>query len=335
VGKEILKVGEVCVRRPDCPSWIFENSRLSFAPLPRTPMITRRSALGCLVGSLAVSGFPRIARSGDASGAKSLVLVAGRPSHPPRTHEHNAGMLLLADCLRDVPGLEVTVAHGGWPGSNELIEKADAVVFFADGGKNHPAIIDGRADFLEKQIARGLGIGMMHFGVEVPAEVAGKRFLHWIGGFYEHAFSCNPIWTADVSPHPNHPIANGVRPFEIKDEWYFNMRFREDASSVTPILTAAPSDEVRDGPYVHPRGPYPHIQEAKGRAETLMWAVERKDGGRGFGFTGAHFHDNWGIDDFRKVILNALVWTAGLDVPAGGIQSSVTVEQLSANLDKK
>ena len=42
----------------------------------------------------------------------------------------------------------------------------------------------------------------------------------------------------------------------------------------------------------------------------LAWAVERPDGGRGFGFTGGHFHINWGDDYFRKLILNALVWAA-------------------------
>ena len=77
---------------------------------------------------------------------------------------------------------------------------------------------------------------------------------------------------------------------------------------VTPILSAKPSDEVRDGPYVYPKGPYKHIQEAKGRSETMMWAVERPDGGRGVGFTGGHFHRNWPNDNFRKVVLNALVW---------------------------
>ena len=33
-----------------------------------------------------------------------------------------------------------------------------------------------------------------------------------------------------------------------------------------PLLVALPSDAVRDGPYVYPKGPYPHIQASKGRA---------------------------------------------------------------------
>jgi hypothetical protein len=67
----------------------------------------------------------------------------------------------------------------------------------------------------------------------------------------------------------------------------------------------------------------------------MMWSVERPDGGRGFGFTGGHFHDNWGNNDFRKTILNAFAWLAKVEVPAGGIESKVDEADLDANLDPK
>lgn len=67
----------------------------------------------------------------------------------------------------------------------------------------------------------------------------------------------------------------------------------------------------------------------------MMWAVERPEGGRGFGFTGGHFHDNWGNDPFRKVVLNALLWIAKAEVPSDGVDSKVSPDQLNANLDPK
>jgi hypothetical protein len=67
----------------------------------------------------------------------------------------------------------------------------------------------------------------------------------------------------------------------------------------------------------------------------LAWAYERPEGGRGFGCTGAHFHKNWANDDFRRMMLNALVWTAGLEVPTDGVVSTVTDEDMVANLDEK
>lgn len=278
---------------------------------------------------------------------KKLVIIAGKPSHPPRMHEFNAGVQLLVKCLKDVPALKVEFVLNGWPQDEAVFDGADAVVFYMDGGGRHEAVQENgrRLKLIDEWTKRGVGIGCMHYGVEVIADQAGVEFQRWIGGYYENSFSCNPIWEPSFSHFPDHPITRGVKPFTIKDEWYFNMRFVENipgnaalkSKGVTfvPILVAAPSDDVRDGPYVYPKGPYPHIQAAKGRAEAMMWAVERPDGGRGFGFTGGHFHDNWGNDQFRKVVLNGFLWLAKAKVPKDGVSSSVSTAELDQNLDPK
>jgi type 1 glutamine amidotransferase len=278
---------------------------------------------------------------------KKLVLIAGKPSHPPRMHEFNAGVQLLAKSLADVSSVKTEVVLNGWPKDEKVFDNAAAVVFYMDGGGGHEAVKEGRRrlDLIDSWAKRGVGIGCMHYGVEVVADQAGTEFKRWIGGHYEHMHSCNPIWEPKFAEFPDHPITRGVKPFAIKDEWYFNMRFvadldgnkvaEKDGLKFTPILVASPSDDVRDGPYVYPKGPYPHIQAAKGRAEAMMWAVERPDGGRGFGFTGGHFHDNWGNDQFRKVVLNGLVWLTKAEVPANGIESKVSANDLNAHLDPK
>jgi hypothetical protein len=233
----------------------------------------------------------------------------------------------------------------GWPtkivdgkrvDDNSVFEGADAVFIYSDGGANHIAVQKDRIAVLSGLVAKGVGIGMAHYAVEVLADKGGGEWKAWIGGHYENAFSCNPIWEADYKTLPVHAITRGVKPFKTKDEWYFNMRFREGKAGVSDILVATPSDAVRDGPYVHPKGPYAHIQAAKGRPETMMWAVERADGGRGFGFTGGHFHLNWQNDDQRRLVLNALVWLVKLEVPAGGINSApVSDDEAKQNLDDK
>jgi hypothetical protein len=284
----------------------------------------------CGVAILALLG----ASHGSAAD-KKLVMVAGTPSHGPGDHEFNAGTLLLEKCLRDVPGLEVVVHTNGWPKAPDAFDGADAIFLYMDGGGGHPAIQPERLRTLDSLMKKGVGLGCAHFAVEVPKGDPGNAFLDWIGGYYEHLHSCNPMWTPDYESFPDHPITRGVRPFSIRDEWYFNMRFRPNMEGVVPILIAKPSDQVRTSPYVYPRGPYPHIMEAKGRDEYMMWAVEREDGGRGFGFTGGHFHKNWGNDQFRKVVLNALLWISKVEVPAEGVQSNVTPEELQQNLDPK
>ncbi len=266
---------------------------------------------------------------------KKLVLIAGTPSHGPGDHEFNAGVLLLDKCLKSVKGLETVVFRSGYPKDDSALDTADGILCYADGGGNHPLIREKRLDRIGKLMAKGTGLMCAHYGVEVPKDLGGSEFREWIGGYYEHMFSCNPMWSPEFKEFPKHPIANGVKPFTIRDEWYFNMRFRENMEGVTPILSAAPSDAVRDGPYVYPKGPYKHIQDAKGRAEAMMWATERKDGGRGVGFTGGHFHRNWKDDNFRKVVLNALLWICKMDVPKDGVSSTVNDQELAANWDDK
>jgi hypothetical protein len=282
----------------------------------------------CLMAALAATASLHAAD-------RKLVLIAGKPSHPPGAHEFRAGALLLQKCLAAVPGLTTFVYSNGWPEGPSAFDGADAVVIYADGGGGHPGIQGDRLKFLDGLAKQGVGIGMMHYGCEVPKDKAGAQFLDWIGGYYEHQFSCNPMWTPRYETFPDHPICRGLTPFGPLDEWYFNIRFREAMQGITGILVAKPSDKVRDGPYVWPAGPYPHIHAAKGRAEVMMWAVERPDGGRGFGFTGGHYHQNWGDDNFRKVILNALLWVAKADVPANGVASTVNADELKQNLDPK
>lgn len=311
-----------------------------FHPACETAALKRLLALAVLFATC-------LACASAQADTKHIVLVAGKPSHPPRMHEFNAGVQLMTQCLKDVPDVDVQFVLNGWPKDESILDKADAIVFFMDGGGRHEIVQeDGRRlKQLEKLAAKGVGLGFMHYGVEVLADQAGGEMKRWIGGHYEHMFSCNPIWEPQFTAFPDHPITRGVEPFQIKDEWYFNMRFIADLAGneaaevddmkFVPILVAQPSDDVRDGPYVYPKGPYPHIQASKGRAEAMMWTVERKDGGRGFGFTGGHFHDNWGNDDFRKVVLNGVLWIAKAPIPENGVQSQVTQSDLDANLDPK
>ncbi|MGY8771405.1 MAG: ThuA domain-containing protein [Pirellulales bacterium] len=283
----------------------------------------------------------------DAADKAKLVIVAGKPSHPPRMHEFNAGVQLLAASMKDFSAVDTHFVLNGWPKDESIFDDADAIIFYMDGKTRHEVVQgDGhRLKLIDSLADKGVGLGFMHFGVEIVPDQAGPQFKKWIGGHYEDQFSCNPMWEPRFDHFPDHPIANGVKPFSIKDEWYMNMRFVNDISGnkpvnvdglkFVPILVGVPSDEVRDGPYVYPKGPYPHIQASKGRAEAMMWAVERKGGGRGFGFTGGHYHDNWANDNFRKVVLNAMVWLTKTKVPSGGVESTVSEDLLNANLDPK
>jgi len=268
---------------------------------------------------------------------KKIVFIAGLPSHGPGDHEHRAGCLLLKSCLDKFPGVTSVVYSNGWP--SDLVgafDGASAIVVYADGGGGHPLLQGDHLKTIGELMSKGVGLTCIHYAVEPTKEKGEREFLDWIGGCFEVDWSVNPHWTADFAPLPKHPITRGVKSFKILDEWYFYMRFRDGMKGVFPILSAvAPDSTMRrpDGP--HEGNPAVRQSVKDGELQTVAWAAERPGGGRGFGFTGAHFHKNWGNDDFRKLVLNAILWTAKVQVPQDGVPSQVTEEQLKENLDRK
>jgi type 1 glutamine amidotransferase len=89
----------------------------------------------------------------------------------------------------------------------------------------------------------------------------------------------------------------------MKEEFYYNIRFDPADKALIPLLS---------------------VPALNGRAEngnTVTWCRERANKGRGFATTCGHFYDNWKNDDFRKLVLNALAWTAHVDVPKEGVIS--------------
>lgn len=276
----------------------------------------------------------RIKRTKLVAGTKKVVLVAGRASHGKGEHEFKAGVQVLKHCLDQVPGVLAVQYSGGWPADPSAFDNADAIFFYMDGGDGHPVIQGDHLIRVNKLAKQGVGIACAHYAVEVPKDRGGPEFLDWIGGYFETFWSVNPHWTAKFDRLPEHPITRGVRPFEINDEWYYHMRFRPEMEQVTPILTAVPPASTLD----RPDGPHsgnPAVRAKAGQPQHVAWAAERPDGGRGFGFTGGHFHRNWGDENFRKLVLNALVWIANGEVPENGVASRISTDELAANLDPK
>lgn len=280
---------------------------------------------------------PHIGHSKTASGPL-IVMIADRPSHGPGLHEYNAGVLLFAKCLQQGTPNQVEVRthlNGDWPNAAELAQ-ADSILIYSDGGDKHPALLGDRLAQLGAQMKRGCGFICLHFAVEVPKERGGPEFREWLGGYFEVGWSINPRWAANIQELPQHPIRNGVQPFVIDDEIYYHMRFREGMAGVTPILSAVPPERSVSSKD-NARGGNPTVrgEVAAQMPQHIAWAVERPDGGRGFGFTVGHTHRRWMNDDQRKLLLNALLWTAKVQVPPAGVQSTVTEADITANLDPK
>ncbi len=274
----------------------------------------------------------------SAADKKLIVMIAGKPSHGPAQHEHNAGIQLLRKCLEQGAAGQMEIKHhlnGEWPSQEELSQAA-TVVIYSDGGGGHPALQGDRLQQLDKEMKRGCGFLTLHYAVEPTIEKGNKEFIDWMGGAFEINWSVNPHWDANFKEFPAHPISSGVKPFSTNDEWYFFMRFRQGMKGVTPILSdVAPESTMSRPDGAHSGNPAVRESVKNKEKQHVAWAAERDGCGRGFGFTGGHYHKGWGNNDQRKLVLNAILWTAHIDVPAAGVESVVTEADLLANLDPK
>jgi hypothetical protein len=124
-----------------------------------------------MLRSLLLTSLLALTVATQAADKKTIVMIAGKPSHGPGQHEHNAGIQLLAKCLMQHEGDKVDVKvhlNAEWP-SDEELAKADTVVIYSDGGAGHPAIQGDHLASLAKEMKRGCGFVCLHYAVEIPA----------------------------------------------------------------------------------------------------------------------------------------------------------------------
>ena len=265
---------------------------------------------------------------------KKIIFIAGACSHGKGEHEHTAGCTLLASELRKSMDKKADIeVFQLWPADTTILDKAATIVMYMDGGGGHLSL--KHMEHMNRLMKKGVGLVCLHYAVEVPKDRGGPEFTNWLSGYFETHWSVNPHWEAQYKSLPTHPVTRGVKPFTMNDEWYYHMRFPENMKGVKPVLTAIPPAstlERKDGP--HEGNPF--VRAEQGKPQHTAWTVEREDGGRGFGYTGGHFHKNWGNPDARKLVLNSILWTAKMDVPKNGVSvSELTDAELHANLDTK
>ena len=276
-----------------------------------------RTHVVVVLSILVFAGCAFAAERGQA--AKKIVFLAGAPDgHGKGTHEYAKDLALLKACLDaspDVKGIRTELHTDGWPEDAATLDDAAAIVVHSTGANTgkHPLLKDKRLEHLGRLMKRGTGLVLMHYTLYVPNARGGPELLEWVGGYddYERKYSTHRVTTKDPAPASpaaaDHAICRGWKAFALPNEYYIRQRFRPGDTRLAPILTTM-------------------LPLEKPEKQTIAWAVERADGGRGFAFTGGHFHKNWQNDDLRKMFLNAVVWAAKVPVPAGGVRSTIPSE---------
>lgn len=264
-----------------------------------------------------------IVMGGLASAAPNtrVLIIVGPSNHPPGTHEVAASGRLLKYCLEhmtSLPDVQADLVYA-WPVEQALRDAASTVILLGD---TFPAmrLPDAQRNLaqLAEMMSRGCGIVCVHYSTGLRAEDVGEDgehpLLHWTGGYFatrcKHHQSVAKVFpAATISPAaPSHPISRGWREFTVHDEPYYNNYFGRDGNRLMPGVAALATSMLP------PETP---------RREIVAWSIERDDGGRGFAIVMPHFYRNWEQEDLRRFILNGVAWTAKLEVPVDGVNTTL------------
>jgi type 1 glutamine amidotransferase len=274
-----------------------------------------------LLAALALGMLPTAATCAEPARQK-IVLIAGKKSHGPvgnGVHDYGWSVKLLKVML-DNSNVKDRVAveyHlDGWPGDGKALDGAATVMVISDGRdgdkfEEAPFLASKeRVEYVDSLMKKGCGFVTFHFSTFAPNQY-GAKVLDWTGGYFQWETDGKRQWYSAITTletavklgTPGHPVARGVKPFRMREEFYYNIRFNPKDESLKPILVV------------------PALKGREPDGNVVAWAKERDGGGRGFGTTCGHFYDNWKNDDFRKTVLNAITWTAKVEVPENGVEA--------------
>jgi hypothetical protein len=243
------------------------------------------------------------------AGPPARVLLLGQKpdGHPFTTHEYMAGVRIVGKLLAKSGALEPTIvqADDPWTDGPALLEKADAAVLFLSEGAKWLNSDPKRVEAFGKLAARKGGLVCLHWAMGTKDAVNIEPWLKLFGGCHGGPDRKYQVLETQAAP-ADHPIAAGIAAFRLREEFYYRLKFVKAEPGVRPVLRAT----------------------IDGNAETVAWAWERPDGGRSFGFSGLHFHENWRRVEYRRLVLQGVLWTLKLESPKEPAAFEVAEEDL-------
>ncbi len=284
------------------------NKRLS-REIRSHPMSARLTSILLFVGG-AISLFSvRTIVSDDAPASafrarRILLLGQKADTHPATTHEYIAGIRLIARLLQDQNQFQTIVvqADSPWADGPELLDGADGVVLFLTEGAKFVSDDQARFAAFQRLAKRGGGLTCLHWGMGTKDSGPVAGFVSLFGGC--HGGPDRKLLTEELNLIPAtkpHPITSGISPFIARDEFYYALKFPESRAGHTTLVTA----------------------QIGGSDHAVAWSWNRPDTGRSFGFTGLHFHENWKRLEYRRLVLQGILWTLNEPIPHDGIPVEV------------
>lgn len=274
-----------------------------------------RQLLG-LVGVLMGLGwhFPVVGTAEDKPPARPqrVLLLGQKPDgHPATTHEYMAGLTLFAKLLSRTPGIQTVLvqADSPWKDGPELLDGVDGVVVYLSEGARWVTEDGDRLAAFQRIAKRGAGLACLHWGMGTREAAPIADYTALFGACHGGPDRKYKVVTLTVRPaNTGHPILAGLAPVEVHDEFYYALKqpTSERMIRVTPLLQVSIDDSD----------------------QMVAWAAERADGGRSFGFSGLHYHENWKLAEYRRLVLQGVLWTLKRPIPEGGMPVEITPDDL-------
>lgn len=240
------------------------------------------------------------------SAEKTKVLFIGKdPDHLYGSHMYLHTCKMLAKCLKQTPDIE-TVVSNGWPQDKKTLKGVKTIVVYTSPAAEF--LLDSpHRDQVQKLLDNDVGLLTIHWASSVYKknyDRLGPTWLGYLGG----TWISNVGLSGGKSPLQQlakHPICRGWKEYEIRDEYYLNPVITEKA---TPLLK---------------------VREKNGQDVIVGWAFERESGGRSFATTLGHSYERFQNHSFRRMIVNAILWTAQREVPETGANVKMPDEDLA------
>ncbi len=299
----------------------------SFAPVADCECASNLTNLRAVIVSLAVIAAVVVAMipARAAERGNSIVLIGGDWTSRPGEHDWPHGVKFIEEMLKQSPQVaaysDLTIdAHPyGWPG-NESLQHAATVVLYFNGDGSNPLLDPKKRDVLAQLMNREVGLVALHQSFTLPEGNTDVPMQQWLGGvrYGKHDRTTKPAEL--IVGMGNHPVLRGLENFVHYDEYYPTLEFNNSNGKITPVWTAELPIHYLEGV------PTASIPPA---AYVVAWAYERENGGRSFAYSGGHFQKSWDDVQARTALLNAILWTAGKDVPPAGATTNAKPDAAS------
>jgi type 1 glutamine amidotransferase len=251
---------------------------------------------------------------GAAAGADArakILLIGKNPDHPYGSHMYMHCCALLGRCLERTPGVTAVVSNG-WPKDPAALDGVRAIVLYASPGAE--LLLEGpQRQEVDRLMKEGVGLVTIHWASSVTKndyERLGPTWLGYLGGTWVSNVGLSGGKSPLKQLVPEHPICRGWSEYEIDDEYYLDPVLGKKATALL------------------------QVRERKGKDVVVAWCYERRGGGRSFGTTLGHPYSNFQIEAFRRMLVNAILWAAHVEVPRGGAPVDVGADVLALPPEK-